>query len=72
VATAGRSEAAQTMKSYPPEVVVKKALAALKARNAPTVISGPLYRFLTFLSTRLMSRKKMVTIMGKGSTGLRK
>ena len=72
VATAGRADAAQTMKSYPPEVVVKKALAALKARSTPTVISGPLYRFLTFLSTRLTSRKKMVTIMGKGSTGLRK
>jgi hypothetical protein len=60
------------MKSYPPEVVVKKALAALKARKTPTVISGPLYRFLTFLNTRLFSRKMMVTIMGKGSSGLRK
>jgi len=72
VATAGRTTTAQSMRSYPPEVVVKRALAALKARKAPTVISGPLYRFLTFLNTRLMSRKMMVTIMGKGSSGLRK
>ncbi len=72
VATAGRTPAVQSMRSYPPEVVVKKALAALKARKTPTVISGPVYCFLTFLSTRLMSRKKMVTIMGKGSSGLRK
>lgn len=72
VARAGRPAPAQTMRSYPPEVVVKKALAALKARKAPTIISGPLYRFLTFLNTRLMSRKTMITIMGKGSSGLRK
>ena len=72
VATAGRTTAVQSMRSYPPEVVVKKALAALKARKAPSIISGPLYSFLTFLSTRLMSRKRMITIMGKGSSGLRK
>lgn len=72
VAAAGRPMPAQTMRSYPPEVVVKKAMAALKARKAPSVISGPLYRFLTFLNTRLMSRKTMITIMGKGSSGMRK
>ena len=72
VATAGRPDAAQTMRNYPPEVVVKKALAALKARKRPSVISGPLYRFLTLLNTRLMSRKMMITIMGRRSTGLRK
>jgi len=72
VATAGRTEEVQTMRSYQPEVVVKKALSALKARKAPSVISGPLYRFLTFLNTRLMSRKMMITIMGKGSSVLRK
>jgi len=72
VAAAGRTEEVQTMRSYPPEVVVKKALSSLKARKAPLVISGPLYRFLTFLNTRLMSRKMMITIMGKGSSGLRK
>ncbi|OGW18175.1 MAG: hypothetical protein A2X56_06540 [Nitrospirae bacterium GWC2_57_13] len=72
VAAAGRPVPAQTMRSYPPKVVVKKAMAALKAGKAPSIISGPLYRFLTFLNTRLMSRKKMITIMGKGSSGLRK
>ena len=72
LATDGRPEAAQTMRGYPPEVVVKKALAALKARKTPTIISGPLFHFLTFLNTRLMSRKMMITIMGKGSSGLRK
>ena len=72
VATAGRPDAVQTMKGYPPEVVVKKALAALKERKAPSIISGPLFRFLTFLNTRLMSRKTMITIMGKGSPVLKK
>ena len=57
-------------KSYSPEIVVKDALAALAARKTPSIISGPLYRFLTFLSTRLMSRKKMVTVIGKNSHGL--
>jgi len=72
VATAARPDAVQTMKGYPPEVVVKRALAALKERKTPTVISGPLFSFLTFLNTRLMSRKTMITIMGKGSPVLRK
>ena len=72
VARADRYNSAQGMRSYPPEVVVKKALATLKARKSPSVISGPLYRFLTFLNTRLMSRKTMITIMGKRSAGLRK
>ena len=72
VARAGSPATRQTMRSYPPEVVVKKALDALKARKSPSIISGPLYRFLTFLNTRLMSRKMMITIMGKGSSGLRK
>ncbi len=57
-------------KSYSPEIVVKDALAALAARKTPSIVSGPLYRFLTFLSSRLMSRKRMVIVMGKNSTGL--
>ncbi len=72
IATGGRAGTGQSMPSYPPEVVVKRALAALKARKRPSVISGPLYRFLTFLNTRLMSRKMMISIMGKRSSGLRK
>lgn len=72
VATAGKERSDQGMRRYPPEVVVRDALAALGARKAPSVISGPLYRFLTFLGARLMSRKRMITIMGRGSSGLRK
>ncbi len=72
VATGGKERADQGIRRYPPEVVVKEALAALRARKEPSVISGPLYRFLTFLSTRLMRRKRMITMMGKGSSGLRK
>jgi len=72
VATGNRTAAVPGRMSYSPEVVVKEALAALKARKAPSIISGRLYRFLTFLNTRLMSRKKMITIMGKNSSGLRK
>lgn len=72
VATGGRSTAPQSSPAiYPPEVVVKDALAALKARKAPEVISGPKYRFLTFLSTRFANRKVLITMMGKGSEGLK-
>ena len=56
---------------YPPEVVVKEAINALKKRAKPTVISGPIYRFLAALSTRLLSRAKMVKIMGGNSPGMK-
>ncbi len=56
---------------YPPEVVVREALDALKKREEPTVISGPKFRFLTALSTRLLSRTKRITMMGKKSPGMR-
>lgn len=72
VATAGRITAQQSGPSYPPEIVVSDALAALKARKAPSIISGRTFRFLTFLATKLMSRKMMITMMGKGSVGLNK
>jgi short-subunit dehydrogenase len=72
IATGGRTGLGQSMPGYQPEVIVKRALAALKARKRPAVIGGPLYRLLTFLNSRLMSRKMMVTIMGKRSTGMRK
>jgi short-subunit dehydrogenase len=72
VATEGKFKTTPGAKSYPPELVVKEALAALKAREKPSLISGPVYRFLTFLSTRLMSRKTMVAMMGKNSSGLKK
>ena len=72
VATGDRTSAGPGGKNYPPETVVKDALAALKARKAPSIISGPLYRFLAFLNTRIMSRKTMITIMGKNSAVLKK
>ena len=57
--------------SYPPEVVVKEAIASLKSRSKPSVISGPKYRFLTAITTRLLSRKRMIEIMGKDSPGMK-
>ena len=72
VATDGRLAAAPAGPPvYPPEVVVREALAALRKRKRPSLISGPVYRFLLFLTTRLLSRKRMITMMGKDSTGLR-
>lgn len=56
--------------SYPPEVVVKEALAALQKRQIPSLISGPKYRFLVALATRLISRTKMISMMGKSSAGM--
>lgn len=56
--------------SYAPETVVAEALAALRKKKRPTLISGPKYRLLTALSSRLMSRAKMISMMGKSSAGL--
>jgi short-subunit dehydrogenase len=72
VATGGRQKTSPGGKSYPPETIVKDALAALAARKKPSIVTGPLYRFLTFLSSRLMSRKSMVTVMGQNSPALKK
>ncbi len=58
-------------KSYPPEVVVKDALTALRERKNPTVISGPRYRILAAMATRLLSRKMRVKLMGDKSAGLK-
>ena len=55
---------------YPPEIKVQEAIASLKFRSKPTVISGPRYRFLAAISTRLLSRKKMIETMGKDSPGM--
>lgn len=56
--------------SYPPKVIVREALHALRKREKPTVISGPRYRWLTALATKMASRKQIVTMMGKNSSGL--
>jgi short-subunit dehydrogenase len=53
-----------------PEVVVDEAMQALRARSKPSLIAGPRIRFMTTMATRLMSRRKMVEIMGKRSMGL--
>lgn len=55
---------------YPPEVVVKEAISALNKRTKPTVISGPRYRFLAAMATRLLSRKGIIETMGKKSPGM--
>lgn len=57
--------------AYPPEVVVKEAIAVLKSQRKPTLISGPRYRFLAAITTRLLSRKMMVKIMGNKSPGMK-
>lgn len=56
--------------NYPPEVVVEEALRALKTRDKPALISGPKYRFLAAISTRLLSRAKIITMMGEKSPGM--
>lgn len=71
VATGGRSTAEQSGPCYPPEVVVKDALAALKARKSPAVISGPAYRLFNFLGTKLVSRKMMINFIGENSVCLK-
>lgn len=58
-------------RGYPPEVIVRDAISALGKRAKPTIITGPRFRFLSFISTRLLSRSRMLTIMGKDSPGLR-
>jgi short-subunit dehydrogenase len=70
VAMGERGHKSPSGPSYPPEVVVKEALATLQKRKSATLISGPKYRFLTALATRLMSRAQMISMMGKGSAGL--
>ena len=57
--------------SYPPEIVVKEAIASLNARSKPSVISGPRYRFLATMATRLLSRKKAIEAIGKNSPGMK-
>jgi hypothetical protein len=71
VATGDRTGKSPAGMQYPPEIVVSEALAALKERKEPSIVSGPWYRFMMFPITRLMSRKMMITIMGKRSGGLR-
>jgi uncharacterized protein len=47
-----------------PEQVVATALLALKRRQKPSVVSGLMNRVMTFASTRAMSRKRAISLMG--------
>lgn len=71
VAMQGRTGVEPTGPAYAPEVVVRDTLRALKKRSSPSIISGSLYRLLSFLGTRISSRKNIIKILGKGSPGLR-
>jgi short-subunit dehydrogenase len=53
--------------AYEPEVVVSEALKTLKNRKLPSFISGPRYRWLTGFANRLLSRKKIIEMMGKAN-----
>jgi short-subunit dehydrogenase len=50
---------------YPPEVVVDEGMKALKERKVPSLISGPKFRKLVNLATRLLPRKVMITKMAE-------
>jgi short-subunit dehydrogenase len=56
--------------AYQPEVVVSEALKTLKKRKLPSYISGPRYRYLTSFVSKLLSRKKIIEIMGKNNPAL--
>jgi short-subunit dehydrogenase len=71
IAVGGRTGIEPTGPSYPPEVVVQDALAALRKRKAATTVSGFLYRPLLYLSTRLAGRKMLIRYMGKSSPGMK-
>ena len=71
VALGKAEEVNQSGPSCPPKVIVEEAIASLKARNNPSVISGPRFRFLAAIATRLLSRKRVVENMGKKSLGMK-
>ncbi|MCP5053643.1 MAG: SDR family NAD(P)-dependent oxidoreductase [bacterium] len=60
-----------TKMGYTPEVVVKEGLKVLKARKKPSLISGPRFRRLVFILTKLMGREKMLNIMGQRNVALK-
>lgn len=57
--------------AYPPEVVVSEALKILEKRRLPAFISGPRYRYMTAIASRLFSRKKIIEMMGKNSPAIK-
>ena len=70
VAFGGDSKKLVDRAAYPPEVIVSEALKVLKERKRPSFLSGPRYRYLTSIASRLLSRKKMIEIMGKNNPTL--
>lgn len=71
VATGGRNVPLPNGPLYSAATVVRDALNAYAARRTPVVISGPKYRPLAFISTRLAGRRLLTSIMGKNSVGMR-
>lgn len=71
VATGGQNIPQPSGPRYSAETVVREALDAYAARRSPVIISGPKYRPLTFVSSRLVGRKTLTTVMGRGSVGMR-
>ncbi len=57
--------------AYSPEVVVSEVMKVLKKRKQPSFLSGPRFRYLTFIVNRLLSRKKIIEIMGKSNPALK-
>ena len=72
VALGDRAAGLYNNKTCSPELVVEETLQALRARNNPSLITGWRYRVLIFLATRILSRKRMIQMMGRKSPGLGK
>lgn len=54
----------------PPEIVVKEAIRELGKRKRPSLISSPRFRFFANLSSRILTRKRVIKLMGNRSPGL--
>lgn len=70
IAMGGRAEHPPNEPYESQAVIVKETIEALDTRRQPSLISGPKFRFKTALLNRLMSRRKMIEIMGKRSMGM--
>ena len=53
-----------------PEQVVEEAIYALRARRVPTLVTGWRNRAMIFM-TRLLSRRKVVSLLGRRGKGIR-
>jgi len=57
--------------SYSPTVVVQEALKVLRRRQKPSLVSGPRFRWLAGILSRMAPRAGMIAFMGRQSPGLR-